>query len=61
MDHLFSCFGYERIIWGSDFPVLNLVSHYQEWYELCRDYVDQFGAGAHDAVFGENALAFYQK
>lgn len=61
IDHLFTCFGYQRIMWGSDYPVLNLVSHYQEWHELCQHYVSQLGTKACESVFGDNAAHFYQR
>jgi len=59
VEHLFKCFGYQRIMWGSDYPVLNLVSHYQEWHELCRQYVKKLGSLVEEAVFGANAAEFY--
>ena len=31
IDHLFECFGSERIMWGSDWPVVNLASDYRAW------------------------------
>lgn len=59
IDHLFSCFGYRRIMWGSDFPVLNLVSHYHKWHELCLRYVNKLPPAVHSAVFGEVAAEIY--
>ncbi|HWU61609.1 MAG TPA: amidohydrolase family protein [Ensifer sp.] len=50
-------FGPERVIWGSDWPVVNLVSDYQSWLDQCLDIVP---AHHHDAVFGGNAINFYR-
>jgi L-fuconolactonase len=49
-------FGETRTIWGSDWPVVNLVSDYQAWLDQCLDIVP---AAHHDAVFGGNAARFY--
>ncbi|WP_313612527.1 amidohydrolase [Agrobacterium sp.] len=49
-------FGPSRVIWGSDWPVLRLAGDYAGWLEMCRDIVPQ---QHHDAVFGGNAISFY--
>jgi L-fuconolactonase len=49
-------FGPSRVIWGSDWPVLRLAGDYAGWLEMCRDIVPQ---QHHDAVFGGNAVSFY--
>lgn len=59
LDHLFYCFGFERIMWGSDFPVLNLVSNYKEWFSLSQNYLLEFGQEECELVLGMNAKKFY--
>jgi L-fucono-1,5-lactonase len=54
---LLELFGPERLIWGSDWPVLNLAGNYEGWLAMCRDFVP---AHHHDAVFGANADRFYK-
>lgn len=49
-------FGPSRVIWGSDWPVLRLAGDYAGWVEMCRDIVAQ---QHHYAVFGGNAVSFY--
>jgi len=34
LDHLVQTFGPERLLWGSDWPVLNLAADYARWSEL---------------------------
>ena len=34
--HVFASFGPERVLWGSDWPVLNAVSAYARWLELSQ-------------------------
>ncbi|OHV83569.1 amidohydrolase [Rhizobium sp. LCM 4573] len=50
-------FGPDRVIWGSDWPVLRLAGDYQSWLAQCLDIVP---AEHHDAVFGGNAKSFYR-
>ncbi|MCJ8521205.1 L-fuconolactonase [Pseudorhizobium tarimense] len=49
-------FGPHRVIWGSDWPVLRLADDYQGWLTQCLDIVP---AEHQDAVFGANAVRFY--
>lgn len=49
-------FGPDRVIWGSDWPVLNLAGSYSGWLEQCKAIVP---AAHHDAIFGGNARRFY--
>lgn len=54
---LLTLFGPERLIWGSDWPVLTLAGDYAGWLAFCRDLVP---AADHAAVFGGNAARFYR-
>lgn len=54
---LLDLFGPDRLIFGSDWPVLRLAGDYAGWVEQCRDIVP---AEHHDAVFGANAVSFYR-
>lgn len=49
-------FGPERLIWGSDWPVLQLRSDYAAWLSLARAAIP---APHHAAVFGDNARRCY--
>lgn len=55
--HLLTAFSAERLIWGSDWPVLTLASDYDTWRELAVSFVQS--AHAQHAIFGANALALY--
>lgn len=59
LDHLFHCFGSKRIMWGSDFPVLNLVSDYKTWYQSTSEYVNRISPEAYKHVFGDACVEFY--
>lgn len=56
-DALVELFGPDRLIWGSDWPVLRLAGDYKGWLAMCQDFVP---ADHHDAVFGANAHRFYK-
>jgi L-fuconolactonase len=56
-DTLFELFGPERLIWGSDWPVLRLAGGYGDWLAMCQELVP---SRHHDSVFGANAGHFYK-
>ena len=60
VEHLFACFGPERLVWGSDWPVLRLASNYKGWFDLAQSYCADLGSKEKSAVFGENAKRFYR-
>jgi len=57
---LFDLFGPQRLIWGSDWPVLTLAGGYQDWFELAREAVAAKDSSAVRAVMGGNALRIYR-
>ncbi|MDA8587265.1 amidohydrolase family protein [Rhodobacteraceae bacterium] len=59
VQHLFASFGPERLIWGSDWPVLNLAGDYTEWHDLALSFTQS--EPEKKAIFGANALHAYKK
>jgi L-fuconolactonase len=57
---LFDLFGPQRLLWGSDWPVLTLAGDYQGWFELAREAVAAKDSGAPGAVMGGNAQRIYR-
>jgi L-fuconolactonase len=57
---IFSCFGADRVMWGSDWPLVTLRANYQEWLQMSLELVRRYAPGGEDAVFGANAMRFYQ-
>lgn len=53
---LFETFGADRLIWGSDWPVVELAGTYHGWLRLAKTAVPE---EARDRVFGGNAREFY--
>lgn len=60
VDHLLNCFGPKRLIWGSDWPVLTLVSSYEAWHEAALALLSDLGEVQRAAVFGSNAASLYR-
>ena len=54
---LFALFGPDRLLWGSDWPVLNLASDYTAWLDLARASLP---VAAHRAIFADNAARLYR-
>lgn len=59
VDHLLTCFGPDRLIWGSDWPVLLLAGGYRDWHAQCRMLLSHLTVRDQDAIFGGNARSFY--
>jgi L-fuconolactonase len=57
---IFSCFGVERIMWGSDWPVLTLRASYRHWLDMALELVHRHAPGHQQAVFAKNAVRFYR-
>lgn len=55
-DHLLATFGPERLMWGSDWPVLERHGSYPQWLTAARALVPE---AHHAQVFGATATAFY--
>lgn len=56
-DHVIDSFGPDRVMWASNWPVLNLVSTYEAWDALANEMVD---TADRDLIFGGTAAAFYR-
>jgi len=56
--HVIDCFGPERVMWGSDWPVLDLNGNYDSWHETASALID--GDAAKNAIMGETARRFYR-
>ena len=58
-DHVLDCFGAERLMWGSDWPVLDLAGTYQNWYHCALSLASTLSTEEQDNLFGETATRFY--
>lgn len=53
-------FGPRRVIWGSDWPVLNLAGDYAGWVQACEQLLAPLDADDRHAVWAGNAERFYR-
>ena len=58
-DFLLECFGAHRLMWGSDWPVVNLGGSYQRWYAATVALMDGLTLQERAAIMGGTARKFY--
>ncbi len=58
--HLVETFGPKRLMWGSDWPVLDLAGDYATWRLLAEDLSGLSDPNDLAALFGETARRFYR-
>ncbi|TGS89902.1 amidohydrolase, partial [Mesorhizobium sp. M8A.F.Ca.ET.213.01.1.1] len=58
-DHLVACFGPDRLMFGSDWPVCELAATYENWLAAAKELLAGLSPAEHDAVFGGTAARFY--
>lgn len=59
LDVVFESFGTERILYGSDWPVVLLSGIYVQWRSLIDKYMENIQEEEKEKVMGANAVAFY--
>jgi len=52
-------FGWDRVMFGGDWPVCTLAATYRQWVEALRDIVKGRPAAEQRKLFHDNAVAFY--
>lgn len=58
-DVLFDGFGAQRLMWGSDWPVLNLVAGYGDWLSACASLAAALSPEQQAGFWSGNAERFY--
>lgn len=56
---LLEWFGTERLVWGSDWPVVTLASSYEFWFTLSETLIAELSPTEQHAIWGNNARRFY--
>jgi L-fuconolactonase len=59
LDVVFNCFGAERIMFGSDWPVCKLAAQYEEVLRIVEHYISSFSKEEQQRIMGGNAIKFY--
>lgn len=57
--HVVEQFGTDRVMYGSDWPVLTLALRHEDWYGFTRRFTDDWSPHERQAFYHDNALRFY--
>jgi predicted TIM-barrel fold metal-dependent hydrolase len=60
LDHLWECFGPDRLVYGSDWPVSDRAAPYDVVFGLVRDYFSTKGTEACEKYFWKNSRDVYR-
>ena len=60
VEHVMACFGTGRLVWGSDWPVVNLRSGLPVWIDMFRELTNGLSIDELDAVCHGNAERIYR-
>jgi L-fuconolactonase len=60
LDVAFECFGPNRLMAGSDWPVCTVAASYERVANLLKDYMNRFAPDMREAVLGGNAARFWR-
>jgi L-fuconolactonase len=60
VDHIVACFGPERLMWGSDWPVVNLAGGLEYWRQTSVTLLAGLSERGRDAILGGTAVEFYR-
>lgn len=60
LDVVFEAFGLERLLFGSDWPVVLLSGIYVQWKSLLEKYMERLDSEEKAMVMGDNAVRFYR-
>ena len=59
VDHLIDVFGPQRLMWGSDWPVVELAAPYSDWLAQARVFVAKLSETEQKLILGDVARMFY--
>ena len=60
IDHVIECFGFDRVMYGGDWPVAYQATEYPRWVETLLWAVEGCSEGELKKLFHDNAAAFYR-
>lgn len=59
-DHIMNVFGPDRIMWGSDWPVVKLNGDYDTWVSLAQSLLTNYSFEDQCKIWADNAQNFYR-
>jgi len=60
VDHVLQSFGTDRIVWGGDWPVVNLGAGLPGWIEISRSLLSRLPEAEAQAIASGNARRIYR-
>lgn len=60
VSHVLGCFGPERVLFGSDWPVCLRAGSYDQWFDAAATLTAGYSEEERAAIFGGNATRFYK-
>ena len=60
VDHVLNCFGPNKMVWGSDWPVVNLGKGLPEWITVTRKILDKLSTDEANAIANGTAQTVYK-
>lgn len=60
VDHTIGSFGWDRVMWGGDWPVCTLSASLAKWIEAARNLVSNAPLEAQEKLFSRNAERIYR-
>ena len=60
IEHVINCFSFDRVIYGSDWPVSTLASEYSRWVQTLQEAVSGCTPEELKKLFHDNAIKFYR-
>jgi predicted TIM-barrel fold metal-dependent hydrolase len=59
VEHSIECFGWDRVVWGGDWPVCTLTTSLRQWVATSREIVSAAAESDQRKLFHENAIRIY--
>lgn len=59
-EHAIDCFGWNRVVWGGDWPVCTITSNLAHWVEISRAIVASEDPANQRKLFFDNAVSLYR-
>ena len=59
VDHVLECFGPDRMVWGSDYPVVNAAKGIQEWLKVTNQILGNLSSDEATKIASANAERIY--
>jgi len=59
VEYAIECFGWDRVVWGSDWPVCTLTADLRRWVSATHEILDGTSIGERAKLFEHNAMRIY--